>query len=121
MIAGRSNVMARTHQVLNQPPPLIDYDVFEADQPLREALEREGADWARDLLHEVGHLAGTEEAIAWGFQANANPPQLRTYDRFGHRVDEVEFHPAWHRLMEVAISRGLHALPWREPRSGAHA
>lgn len=121
MIAGRSTTWGRTHQVLNQPPPLIDYDLFEADRPLREALEREGADWARDLLHEVGHLAGTEEAIAWGFQANANPPQLHTYDRFGHRVDEVEFHPAWHRLMEVAISRGLHALPWREPRPGAHA
>ena len=110
-----------THEVLNQPPPLVDYDLFEADAPLREALEREGAAWAHDLVGEVGRLAGTPEAIAWGFEANANPPALRTHDRFGHRIDEVEFHPSWHRLMEEAIGRGLHSLPWRDPRPGAHA
>ena len=84
-------------------------------------MEREGASWAQDLVSDLGHLAGTEEAIRWGFQANANPPQLRTHDRFGHRIDEVEFHPAWHQLMQVAIRHGLHALPWRMPRPGAHA
>jgi putative acyl-CoA dehydrogenase len=106
---------------LNQPPPLVDYNLLDADAPLREALEREGGSWAQDMVRELGRLAGTEEAIAWGFQANANPPQLHTHDRFGNRIDEVEFHPAWHRLMEVAINHGLHALPWREPRPGAHA
>ena len=105
----------------NQPPPLVDYNLFEADAPLREALEREGASWAEPMVNELGRLAGTEEAIDWGFQANANPPRLRTHDRFGERIDEVEFHPAWHRLMEVSIGNGLHAQPWREPRSGAHA
>src|SRR5207249_2036012 len=70
---------------------------------------------------ELGRLAGTEEAIDWGFQANANPPRLRTHDRFGERIDEVEFHPARHELMKVAVGHGLHALPWREPRPGAHA
>ena len=105
----------------NQPPPLIDYNVFAADAPLREALEREGAAWAHDQVHDLGRLAGTQEAIDWGFQANAHPPQLHTHDRFGNRIDEVEFHPAWHRLMEVAVGHGLHALPWREPRPGAHA
>ena len=105
----------------NQPPPLVDYNLFDADAPLREALEREGAAWAHDLVRDLGRLAGTEEAIEWGFQANSNPPQLRTHDRFGNRIDEVAFHPAWHRLMEVAIGHGLHALPWREPRPGAHA
>ncbi len=84
-------------------------------------MEREGASWAQDLVSDLGHLAGTEEAIRWGFQANANPPQLRTHDRFGNRIDEVEFHPAWHQLMDVAIRHGLHALPWRVPRAGAHA
>ncbi len=69
----------------------------------------------------MGRLAGTEEAIRWGFQANDNPPRLRTHDRFGSRIDEVEFHPAWHELMKVAIGHGLHSLPWREPRRGAHA
>src|SRR5438105_8188152 len=66
-------------------------------------------------------MAGTQQAIDWGFQANANPPLLRTHDRFGERIDEVEFHPAWHELMKVAVGHGLHALPWREPRPGAHA
>ncbi len=99
-----------TRHDLNQPPPLAGYNVFEADRPLREALEREGAAWAHGLVHRIGEIAGTEEAIRWGFQANANPPELRTHDRFGHRIDEVEFHPD-----------GLHALPWREPRTGAHA
>jgi len=104
----------------NQPPPLVDYNLFEADAPLREAFEREGASWAHDLVHDLGSLAGTQQAIDWGFQANANPPRLRTHDRFGNRIDEVEFHPAWHELMHVAIGHGLHALPWREPKAGAH-
>ena len=99
----------------------MDYNLFDADAPLREALEREGGSWAQDMVRELGRLAGTEEAIAWGFQANSNPPQLRTHDRFGNRIDEVEFHPAWHRLMEVAIGSGLHSMPWRDPRPGAHA
>ena len=105
----------------NQPPPLVDYNLFESDAPLRESLEREGASWAQDLVHDLGSLGGTRQAIDWGFQANDNPPRLRTHDRFGNRIDEVEFHPAWHELMQVAIGHGLHALPWREPRAGAHA
>lgn len=105
----------------NQPPPLVDYNLFESDAPLRESLEREDASWAQDLVGDLGSLAGTQQAIDWGFQANANPPRLRTHDRFGNRIDEVDFHPAWHELMQVAIGHGLHALPWREPRAGAHA
>jgi putative acyl-CoA dehydrogenase len=116
-----SKGQAVTETVLNQPPPLVDYNLFDADAPLRESLEREGGSWAQDMVSELGRLAGTDEAIAWGFQADSNPPQLRTHDRFGNRIDEVEFHPAWHRLMEVAIGHGLHSLPWREPRAGAHA
>jgi putative acyl-CoA dehydrogenase len=106
---------------VNQPPPLVDYNLFDSDPPLRESLEREGAAWAQDVVHELGGLAGTQQAIEWGFQANENPPVLRTHDRFGNRIDEVDFHPAWHELMKVAIGHGLHALPWREPRPGAHA
>src|ERR1044072_3044213 len=100
----------------NQPPPLVDYNLFESDAVLKESLEREGAAWAQDMVSELGGLAGTQQAIDWGFQANANPPKLRTHDRFGDRIDEVEFHPAWHELMKVAVGHGLHALPWREPR-----
>ncbi|HKW06874.1 MAG TPA: isovaleryl-CoA dehydrogenase [Candidatus Dormibacteraeota bacterium] len=105
----------------NQPPPLVDYNLFDQDAPLRESLEREGGSWAHDLVRDLGALAGTQKAIDWGFQANANPPKLHTHNRFGDRIDEVEFHPAWHELMEVAIGHGLHALPWRERRPGTHA
>jgi len=110
----------RTHDVLNQPPPLEGYDLFAHDRVLAAAVEREGAGWARDALHAVGTIAGGE-ALLWGAQANACPPVLRTHDRYGNRIDEVEFHPAWHRLMATAVAHGLHALPWREPRPGAHA
>jgi putative acyl-CoA dehydrogenase len=111
--------MARTHEVLNQPPPLIDYDVYGTDLALREAVTRHGAGWAEDRLHAIGKLAGGE-ALAWGVQANRHAPELHAFDRFGHRVDEVEFHPAWHQLLAAAVGHGLHASPWREPRQGAH-
>jgi putative acyl-CoA dehydrogenase len=111
--------MPRTHEVLNQPPPLVDYDVFGTDQALGEAVAREEAGWASERLHALGRLAGGE-ALAWGVQANRHPPELRAFDRFGHRVDEVEYHPAWHLLMGAAVEHGLHASPWLEPRPGAH-
>jgi putative acyl-CoA dehydrogenase len=108
-----------THEVQNQPPPLEGYDVFGSDRALVEAVRREGASWIEERAHALGTIAGGE-AIAWGRLANANPPILRTHDRYGHRIDEVEFHPAWHDLMRTSVENGLHALPWREPRSGAH-
>jgi putative acyl-CoA dehydrogenase len=112
--------MAATHDVINQPPPLEGYDVFGADVALVEAVEREGAAWATDDLHALGRLAGSDEAIAWGFEANRHPPELRTHDRYGHRVDEVAYHPAYHELMRVAVGHGLHAAPWAVERPGAH-
>jgi putative acyl-CoA dehydrogenase len=111
---------AGTHQVVNQAPPLVDYNLFSTDGALVEAVEREGAGWAKPRLKEFGRLTGTEEAIRWGFQANENLPALRTHDRFGHRIDEVEFHPAWHSLMRLSIEHGLSSLPWTEPKQGAH-
>ncbi len=109
--------MTSTHEVSNQPPPLAGYDVFASDAALREAVDREGAGWAVDELHALGSLAGSEEAIGWGFQANANPPVLRTHDRYGNRLDRVDFHPSYHQLMDVAVSHGLHAAPWEEVSS----
>jgi len=109
-----------THEVLNQPPPLVDYDVFAADAALVEGVRREGAGWAEDELSELGRLAGTAEAIEWGFQANANPPVLRTHDRYGNRADVIEYHPAYHSLMKVAVAQGMHAAPWSLARPGAH-
>jgi putative acyl-CoA dehydrogenase len=108
-----------THEVLNQPPPLAGYDLYDADPVLAEALHREGAGWAEEGVRALGVLAGTAEAIAWGEAADANPPVLRTHDRYGRRADEVEFHPAWHRLLGTAVAHGLHAAPWRDPRPGA--
>ena len=112
--------MAATHEVTNQPPPLEGYDVFGADAALVEAVDREGAAWAAADLHALGHLAGSAEAIEWGFAANRNPPELRTHDRYGHRVDEVAYHPDYHELMRVAVGHGLHAAPWVVAQPGAH-
>ncbi|HET6635241.1 MAG TPA: isovaleryl-CoA dehydrogenase [Streptomyces sp.] len=111
--------MPSTHEVTNQVPPPYGYDAA-ADPALLEALRREGAGWAEEELHELGALAGSEQAAEWGRLANENEPVLRTHDRFGHRIDEVEFHPHWHDLMRVAVGHGLHAAPWQEPRAGAH-
>ncbi|HVO53937.1 MAG TPA: acyl-CoA dehydrogenase family protein [Solirubrobacterales bacterium] len=109
-----------THDVANQPPPLADYDVFAADTVLREAVRREGGEWAEAHIGEVASFAGSSRAQELGRLANENPPKLKTHDRYGHRVDEVEFHPAWHELLGKAVSFELHSAPWRDPRPGAH-
>src|SRR5687767_2931208 len=110
----------RTHEVANQAPPLADYNVFEADRVLVEAVEREGAEWARERISRVGAIAGSAETIELGRVANENPPKLRTHDRYGNRVDEVEFHPSYHELMRLSVGNQLHDLPWTEPQPGAH-
>jgi putative acyl-CoA dehydrogenase len=109
-----------THEVANQPPPLENYNTFETDQVLVEALRREGGQWAEDHVRGIGAAAGRAETIRWAFEANDNPPRLRTHDRYGNRIDEVSFHPAWHSLMHLAVSWGLHSLPWSDPQPGAH-
>jgi putative acyl-CoA dehydrogenase len=111
---------AGTHEVTNQAPPLVNYNLFEADAVMREAVSREGAEWAEDRISEIGRQAGSERLIELGRVANENPPKLRTHDRYGNRVDEVEFHSAWHELLGLAVSDELHSLPWREPQPGAH-
>jgi putative acyl-CoA dehydrogenase len=109
-----------THTVFNQAPPFEDVNLFTSDRVLTEALRREGAGWAEERARAFGEIAGRRETIAWGFQANEHPPVLRTHDRNGNRIDEVEFHPAWHALMALGVGHGLHALPWSEPTAGAH-
>ncbi|WAL98587.1 acyl-CoA dehydrogenase family protein [Streptomyces sp. Je 1-369] len=112
---------ASTHTVTNQAPPLVGYDLFTSDRALVEGVERHLdpalLDSVRDELSLLGRAAGSAQAQKWGDQANANPPVLHTHDRYGHRVDEVEFHPAWHRLLGKAVSSGLTAA-WTRP--GGH-
>jgi putative acyl-CoA dehydrogenase len=109
-----------THEVTNQPPPLTGHDVLATDAALIEAVTRYGDAGAATSLTPLGVLAGSEQAQRWGVDANANPPVLRTHDRFGHRIDEVDFHPSWHALLDVAISHGLHAAAWRDTAPSPH-
>ncbi|MET8827925.1 acyl-CoA dehydrogenase family protein [Streptomyces sp. NPDC004610] len=113
-----------THTVVNQPPPLTGYDVYSADRALVEAVERhlehlepESLAGIRTELTTLGRTAGSAQAQEWGAQANEFPPRLRTHDRYGHRIDEVEFHPAWHRLLGKGVSAGL-TSSWTRP--GGH-
>ncbi len=119
-MATRERHTVSNHEVANQPPPLVDYNVFEADLPLREAVRREGAEWAEQRITAVGAYAGSGDAQELGRLANENGPRLRTHDRYGNRVDEVEFHPAWHELLGEAVGHELHSSPWQDPRPGAH-
>jgi putative acyl-CoA dehydrogenase len=112
--------MPPTHEVTNQPPPLLDYDVYAGDAALLEAVARHGAAGAGPLLHALGDRAGTEQAQRWAAEANAYPPVLRTHDRYGHRIDEVDFHPSWHELLRVAVGAGLHAAPWASTDPARH-
>ena len=109
--------MPATHDVTNQTPLLVGHDVAR-DAALLAGVQREGADWYLGDLHRLGTLAGSAQAQRWGVEANENEPVLRTHDRFGHRIDEVEFHPSWHDLMTVAVGEGL-AAPW-SGTPGAH-
>jgi putative acyl-CoA dehydrogenase len=109
-----------THEVLNQAQPLAPYNVFEADVALKEAVEREGGGWGVDRLRDTGELAGAPETLAHADRAERNEPILRTHDRYGHRIDEVELDPSWHWLLRQAIEREIHSLPWRDPQPGAH-
>ncbi|MFF8957543.1 acyl-CoA dehydrogenase family protein [Streptomyces sp. NPDC014894] len=109
---------ASTHTVTNQAPPLVGYDVYTADRALTEAVERHIppslAVPVHDELTRLGRTAGSAEAQDWGFSANENPPRLRTHDRYGNRIDEVDFHPSWHRLLGHAVGAGL-TNAWGRP------
>jgi putative acyl-CoA dehydrogenase len=113
--------MGDTHEVLNQPPPLVEYDLASADPVLKEALVREGGGWSLDQLDAYGRRMASAEVYEWGFSANRHEPILHTHDRYGHRADRVEFHPAWHSLLDLAVDNGLHSLPWeREAGDGGY-
>jgi len=106
-------------EVFNQPPLLVDYNPFDADRALAEGLVREGGGWGEARVREFGGRVGSASVLALGELANRHGPILHTHDRFGRRNDAVEFHPAWHELMQLGVEAGLHSLPWTEPRPGA--
>ncbi|MFT3805301.1 isovaleryl-CoA dehydrogenase [Arenimonas sp.] len=109
-----------THEVGNQPPPLSPYDAYATDLPLREALRANGGAWAEDRVAKLGPLVGGE-MMELGRLANENPPKLQTFDRYGHRIDQVEFHPAYHRLMQNAVAHGVVNFGWKHANTpGAH-
>lgn len=110
-----------THVVENQAPPLEGYNVFSSDAALREAFSREARGTPADELVALGELAGRPEIVQLGFDANEHPPELRTHDRFGNRIDEVRFHPAYHALMRHAVANGMHAAPWVDEVPSSHA
>lgn len=103
----------------NQVPPLENYNLFEQDAALREGVEREGGGWIEPQAVALGALAGAAETLRLGELSHRFPPLLRTHDRFGDRIDRVDFHPAWHDLMRIGVEYETHALPWRERRPGA--
>jgi putative acyl-CoA dehydrogenase len=110
-----------THSVENQPPPLAGHDPLASDPAFTDALGREGAQEALPDLGRLGALTTSPEAQEHARLANVHEPALRTHDRYGHRIDEVEFHPSWHWLVGTAVGWGLHAAPWAaEPGTGAH-
>lgn len=111
--------MVDTHVVTNQVPDLENYNP--ATSPvLAEALIREGGEWGVDEVHDLGAVNGSAQAQRWGELADRNRPVLHTHDRYGHRIDEVEYDPAYHELMNVAVTHGLHGAPWADERAGAH-
>ena len=108
-----------THEVFNQAPPFEGVNLFTCDVALGEALAREGGGWAAPALETLGATLGSAEVLDLARQANANGPRLVNFDRAGRRVDEIEFHPAWHRLMALLIGAGAHSAPWQQPRPGS--
>ncbi|MEH6562133.1 MAG: DNA alkylation response protein, partial [Marinobacter sp.] len=112
--------LATTHDVVNQPPALENYNLYGQDTALQEAVKREGAGNSESDLEAFGAFAGNAATIDLGFRANNNKPTFNTHDRFGHRIDEVDFHPAYHELMRIAFENGLHSSPWTNPGKGAH-
>lgn len=118
--SSKGEYLAETHEVFNVGRALVDYNMYRQDTALVEAVHREGAGWADAALEAFGHRAGSADYLELGARANQNPPVLDTHDRFGHRVDRVTFHPAYHQLLNTAIEHGLHASPWIDPKPGAH-
>ena len=108
-----------THEVLNQPPEFAGFNAYLGDVALCDAVAAFGATWAQERLAACGARIGSAHMQVLARDANRHTPELRTHDRFGHRIDEVEFHPAWHELMTMLRADEVHALGWNAGRPGA--
>jgi putative acyl-CoA dehydrogenase len=109
-----------THEVMNQATPFIGHNAFTADRLLTEIVEREKVSWAADRLTEAGRTIASAHVAKLARDANRHAPELRSHDRFGNRIDQIEFHPAWHELMSLAIGHATHSLSWTANKPGAH-
>lgn len=107
-------------EVINQPPPLENYNIFSSDIALQEAVKREGSAWIAEKAQKFGEICGSAEFLKFGELANRFAPILKTHDRFGHRIDEVEFHPAYHELMKFGVENETHSLPWTSEKKGSN-
>ncbi|MEC9346038.1 MAG: acyl-CoA dehydrogenase family protein [Pseudomonadota bacterium] len=119
MSSFRPGTQLATHEVFNQAPPLEDYNLFETDPALVEALAREGGGQHAEAVSAYGAELGRAETLEHGRLANVYPPVLKTHDRYGHRIDEVDFHPSYHHLMALAMRHGQHSVAW-EGKPGGH-
>jgi putative acyl-CoA dehydrogenase len=108
-----------THEVVNQPPPLADHNAFDADPALGEALARDGGGWGVDRVRDFGAVVASAEALEHARRAQRNLPVLHTHDRYGHRIDEVEYDPSMHWMLRLGVEREVNSLPWRDARPGA--
>ncbi len=106
---------------LHQPPPRTGFNAWEEDAVLRYAVKRHGAEWVAPRAQELGALVGSEQMQLLARDADRNPPELRTHDRNGNRLDQVDYHPAYHELMRLAFGAGLHSLAWSEKQDGRFA
>lgn len=107
-----------THEVTNQPPPLENFNLYDSDPALKEALHRHGAAWAEDRVRAMGAELATAETYEHGRLANEHKPELKTHDRYGHRIDEVLFHPSWHHMMDLGFRHGVQSIAWSGQKGG---
>jgi len=113
--------MPSPHEVFNQPAILEDWNLYTSDPVLQDAVEQYGASWANQTLESFGGIVGSHETLGWADEANRNEPELRAFDRYGHRIDEVGYHPSYHELMSLAVEYGLHSIPEEPGREARHA
>src|SRR6516225_5408891 len=118
MIASRPRDHLETHDVANQPPPFENINLFTSDVALQAAVIAAGGEAHVDRLSDFGARVGSAETAEWAMQANANPPQLKAFDRYGRRIDEVDFHPAYHRLMALGLDAGVSSAAWSGATAG---